>query len=305
LISFRYHLVSIVAVFLALAVGVVMGTTVVKQGVIENLQNRTNNLLEQTHTYQQQVIQLQLDLRGAKKLIQEVEPHLIQGQLAGQQIVMVTVQGVDPGEVDGVKRELEQAGASVLSVLVITARMALQDEGARADLAQMLQASPATPAADLSDIAARALGTRLADGSDPSATLDLLQQLVGGRYIDVRAGSGGLPQIGGVGQSIVVLTGGQSDPPVDPQTFLLPMLGAIVAVARPLVAAETTASAYEFVPLIRDDASLDHRMVTVDDADTVQGRVAVVLGLRDVIALPSSAGDYGTKSGASSLIPKP
>ena len=37
MISFRYHLVSIIAVFLALVLGIVMGTTVIKQGVITSL----------------------------------------------------------------------------------------------------------------------------------------------------------------------------------------------------------------------------------------------------------------------------
>ena len=35
MVSFRYHVVSIVAVFLAIGLGILMGTTVVRQGVVE------------------------------------------------------------------------------------------------------------------------------------------------------------------------------------------------------------------------------------------------------------------------------
>ena len=63
MISFRYHLVSIVAVFLALALGVVMGTTVVKQGVIDELRSRTDSALKTTHTLQQQVKELNDELK--------------------------------------------------------------------------------------------------------------------------------------------------------------------------------------------------------------------------------------------------
>ena len=60
-----------------------------------------------------------------------------------------------------------------------------------------------------------------------------------------------------------------------------------------------------FVPLLRDDGSVDGHLVTVDDADLTSGRVALVLGLRDLLATPGKGGDYGVKAGASALLPRP
>ena len=112
-------------------------------------------------------------------------------------------------------------------------------------------------------------------------------------------------QVVGVGdQSVVFLAGGAQDPSVDMKGFLMPMVSEIVGENRPVVAAETMVTFYQFVPLLRDDGSLDNRLVTVDDADTVPGRVAVVLGLRDLLLSPGRGGDHGVKSGATALIPK-
>jgi Copper transport outer membrane protein, MctB len=59
------------------------------------------------------------------------------------------------------------------------------------------------------------------------------------------------------------------------------------------------------VTLIRKDESMDGHLVTVDNADQIPGRVALVFGLRDLLATPGKGGDYGVKDGASSILPKP
>ena len=90
------------------------------------------------------------------------------------------------------------------------------------------------------------------------------------------------------------------------QEFVLEPLAASLAVAgRPVVATETVDTAYPFVPLVRGDGVVNGRLVTVDNADTMVGRIAVVLGLRDLLETPGHGGHYGVKPGATSLIPKP
>ena len=44
MIHFRFHIVSIIAVFLAIAIGTVMGATFVGRGVIDRLQNRIDKV---------------------------------------------------------------------------------------------------------------------------------------------------------------------------------------------------------------------------------------------------------------------
>jgi len=44
MISFRFHVVSITAVFLAIAIGVVVGTTYVDGAVVDGLRNRIDSV---------------------------------------------------------------------------------------------------------------------------------------------------------------------------------------------------------------------------------------------------------------------
>ena len=44
MLTFRYHLVTLVAVFLALAIGVVVGSTFVGPAVVESLQNQVEDV---------------------------------------------------------------------------------------------------------------------------------------------------------------------------------------------------------------------------------------------------------------------
>jgi copper transport outer membrane protein MctB len=306
LISFRYHLVSIVAVFLALAVGVVMGTTVIKQGVIDSLQNQTNRLLGDTHALEDQVKDLQRAVGTWEAFGRAVQPMLVSGQLAGNDAVIVTQAGVDASEVDGVRNVLEQdgqAGAHVVAVLEVTSKMGLADSGARSELAQIVGGSPSDSASRLSERMASALAVRLGTGpgsldNDPN---DFLRQLIRGRFVAMRAGSP--TDVGGAEQSLILLSGGSGQPSVDPQSFLVPLAKVLVQGSRSVVAAETTDTNYPFVSILRNDPTLDDRLVTVDDADTPMGRVALVLGLRDLIVEPGRGGDYGVHCGSCGLIP--
>jgi hypothetical protein len=311
LISFRFHLVSIVAVFLALALGVLVGTTVVNQGVIDDLNGRVDRAVARSDELRNQVGTLQSQLRGWETFGRTMEPLLVSNQLTGERIVMVTLEGVDLSEIDGVRQTLEDAGANVESVLFITPKMALTDQKAQTQLADILQAGTTTTPADLAADAARLLAGRLATGAIPPSsatetTQDLLSQLVGASFLAVRGADGPLEEVGGPDQPVVLLSGGSQDPAVEPSLFLEPLAAALIANLRPVVATETVDTAYPFVPLVREDGGLDGGpLVTVDNADSIVGRIAVVLGLRDLLATPSQGGHYGVKPGATSLLPKP
>lgn len=89
---------------------------------------------------------------------------------------------------------------------------------------------------------------------------------------------------------------------MDPEAFLVPLVRATVAGEEPVAAGETEETVYTFVPLLRADGAIADRIVTVDNADTIPGRLAVVLGLRRLLET-GEGGHYGVKDGASSLLP--
>jgi hypothetical protein len=301
LISFRYHLVSIVSVFLALALGVLVGTTVVNQGVIGDLENRVNSAVKRAEEARTQVGELQQQVKEWGNFASAAEPLLVEGRLAGTEVVMVTQEGVGGADLERVRRTLQDAGGTVAAELVLTNKMELTDAAARSVLAGMVgrpeNADPAGMAAE----AARRLALRLT-GGPATAESDFLDQLRTEGFLVIRGGA--TPEdIGATFQAVVILLGGSDAAVVDPAWFLQPLATSLAESARPVVAAETTESASPFVTLIRGNGALDGDLVTVDNADQVPGRVAIVLGLRDLLASPGNGGDYGVKDGATSLLP--
>lgn len=302
MISFRYHLVSIVSVFMALALGVLVGTTVVNQGIVNDLRRRTDAAVKNSDKLRSQVADLNTQIDMARSFENIVMPMLIKGQLTGVDVVLVTQQDVSASDVDSVRRALSDAGATVVAEIVVTNRMALSDNSSRADLAAVLGTTSGAP--DLAKQAARAVGERLANGPGLATTDDLLTKLSSSGFLVTRGGTG-TSAIGGGGQAVVLLSGATTPPAVDPGLFLAPLAATLVQSQRPVAAAETQTTVAPFVPLLRDDGSLDGHLVTVDDADSMPGRMALVLALRDLLASPGKGGDYGVKAGASALLPKP
>ena len=303
MISFRYHLVSIVAVFLALALGVVVGTTVVNQGIVDDLRRRTDAAVQNADKLRSQIADLNSQLNASKSFENVVMPILIKDQLTGVDVVVLTQQDVSASDVEGVRRALTDAGAIVVAELVVTNRMALADGSSQAELAAALGVTNTGASDQLAKEAARALGTRLSTGPALDPGDDLLTKLGSSGFLLTRGGAGP-DSIGGAGQAVVLVSGATS-PTVDPGSFLAPLATALVQAGRPVAAVETEAAVAPFVPLLREDGSLDGHLVTVDDVDSTPGRVALVLGLRDLLSSPGKGGDYGVKAGASGLLPRP
>jgi len=313
LISFRYHLVSIVAVFLALGLGILAGTTVLNQHLVKNLKSRTKQAEQDVAALRQQLFDLKGQVGDLQAYIKDARPFLIDGKLEGQQVVLLTQDGSDPAAVAEARSALTDAGARVTS-LDLTSRMALADPTSQKDLATLLDMPADTPPETLQAAAARSLGDRLAEGPpvadlpQPNAPRDLLEGLLSKGFLKATSLTPAqLPQIGGTNQSVVVVAGGNSAPAVPLESFLLPLISQLEQhVGVPVAAAEsTTTTTFPFVPLLRGDGQLaSDPMVTVDDLDPDHGGgVALVLGLRNLV-LTGQGGNYGLKTGSDGLLPR-
>lgn len=64
MINFRYHVVSLVAVFLALAVGIVMGSTVIDRAIVDGLRNRIDTANKNTEEKRAENDQLKTSAKG-------------------------------------------------------------------------------------------------------------------------------------------------------------------------------------------------------------------------------------------------
>jgi hypothetical protein len=295
-ISFRFHLVSLVAVFLALGLGVLAGTTVLNQVLVTRLEN-------QTEAFSRQNARLDEALNDMEDFQEQALPYLLEGRLQGQRAVLITQEGTDDQAIANVRSGLEDAGASVLALISVGSRLALPTEEDRAALAETLGVSDSDDPVELKRQAAEALATRLLVGPLEN---DLLAELIGQEFLLNRGpglGEQGLEELSDA-DLVVVVGGGAEQPAPRPDTFLVPLVASLAQSEGDLVvaAAESVDSRYEFVTLLRGDPDTAAGIVTQDNVDQVAGEVGLVLALEDLM-LFGEPGHYGEKDGASDLIP--
>ena len=305
MISFRYHLVSIVAVFLALAVGVLVGTTVLDQGIVNRLQDQTRDANQRAAQLRDQVEELQAAFARSDGFIEDQLPDLIDGELTGREVVVVTHDGVDPAVLADAEAALEAGGAEVVGRFAMTSRMASKDAATRQELAELLGVSLSTTDA-LTSQAALAVADRLAAGAPIGDDQDVLGDLLFRGFLTSEGGTSDLQDVGGPGQAVLVVAGSQGRPTVNPGAFTVPLVEELVRVGAPVAAVEGTDSAFRFVEVVRLNSQVagSDELVTVDDVDEAVGKFSLVRGLAELIRT-GRGGHYGGKDGTTAVAPEP
>jgi hypothetical protein len=113
MIDFRYHLVSIVAVFLALAVGIVLGSTELQGPALEGLQSTADSLRSQLAAASSERDSYQAQAEAASQFLTTAAPTLLRDRLAGQNVVLITEPGAASDVITGVRKAATSAGATI------------------------------------------------------------------------------------------------------------------------------------------------------------------------------------------------
>jgi Copper transport outer membrane protein, MctB len=305
-INFRYHVVSLTAVFLALAIGLVVGTAALNGPVADSLKDQVSALSKDNSNYRAQANQYREELNSAQVFATQVAPALLNGKLTGRKLLLVGLPG-SQDYVDLVKSMLTVAGATV------TAKVTVQDKffdpannTELLDLA-MQGSQPTIPAEGLpvnsdgvetsSALLALALQQRTSEVAADDLTAVLTAYTKQG-YIAVDKGA-----VGGAEATVIV----SGLPPVDKdaakKTQSAVTLATQFAKAKPLVVAGNGVGDGNLVSEIRRDPTLVRSISTVDNGSTAQGQVATALAVAERV-VQGRVGQYGLSAGAVSLVPK-
>ena len=112
-IDFRYHLVSIVAIFLALAIGIVIGTAALNGPVTKALQKGNASLNAALSNERAQNAALGQQVGAAGTFAQDAAPQLLAHLLDEQRVVVIEAPGSSGAVDSGVIAVLHQAGATI------------------------------------------------------------------------------------------------------------------------------------------------------------------------------------------------
>ena len=306
MVSFRFHLVSLVAVFLALGIGVLTGTTVINRGLVARLEDQTNDLEADADRLREDVDRLSGQVETWNAFGQEAMDVLLAGRLEGQRVVVVTQEGTDDASIDGVLAALRMAlgeeDGTLVGPISVSGRMALRSEADRTELAAVLGADPTSEAQVLQAQAANRVAQRLAFGAPGD---DVLEGLIDAGFLvdeGPELGEGDLQDLGGEGELVLTLVGGPSAG-LSPERFMVPLVSDLASDGATVAAAEPTNAdgSDPFVGLLRGDGTVSGRIATQDNVDQLPGQVGIVIALEDLAR--GVAGHYGTQDGASSVVP--
>ena len=145
MISFRYHIVTIVAVFLALAIGLLGGAAFVQPALQEQLQDQTDRLRNDLEDRTQQIGDLRDQLGALNGFADSVMPYLTSGTLSGTPVVVVTQAGVEDEVLTQAQAALASADARILTTVSATDQLVSEDPTTQEQLATIV-GEPTAPA---------------------------------------------------------------------------------------------------------------------------------------------------------------
>lgn len=149
MINFRFHLVSLVAVFLALGVGVAMGASFVDRATVDTLRGRLDQLEGNYRERGQEIDDLHTHLRSIDERTSALlgdGSAVVAERLAGRNVAVIAPSNTPPAALDATWSALGAAGAVRSGTLRVEPALALDDEGVLEEVRRMMELDSATPA---------------------------------------------------------------------------------------------------------------------------------------------------------------
>jgi hypothetical protein len=302
MIDFRYHLISIVAVLLALSIGIVMGSGVLGGPILDDLQDRADRIREINSELRAESELRLTRINELEDSLEEIEPYVLNGALVGEDVVLFELPGVSASIIEELRSSVGLADGSIVTHIEFTDKLELGDDIERDELALAL-ASVSSRREDLRVELATHLGARSAAAADRSSAAaegrldDLLAQLEDSEFLSVERTEDEETVPGG---GLFMVVGGTEDPTVE----LGPMateLALRLVEGGAVMAGETSGSEAQMLISVIDDSDAERSIATSDGVDTTIGRVAAVLGLG--LAAEGEVGHYGLGPTASETVP--
>jgi hypothetical protein len=308
-ISLRSHAISLAAVFLALAVGVLLGSGLLSNTLLSGLrddkaalQNQINGLTDEKNALNQKLV-------AAGEFDAQMSPRILGGTLAGKTVVVFRTPDAADDDVDGLTRFVAAGGGTVSGTIALTQQFV--DANAAEKLMSVVN-SPIVPAGralstklvDQGSQAGDLLGIALLRGRDPAVPPvdDAQRDTVLATLRDTGFVSYGGERIGPADAALIVTGGGLGDGAGNQGATVARFAAGLAPHGFGTVVAgrDGSASGTAAVAVTRSDAGLSGAVSTVDDVDSQSGRVTAVLALHELVS-GGRPGQFGTGRGATSV----
>jgi hypothetical protein len=311
MISLRQHAISLAAVFLALAIGVVLGSGFFSDTLLSSLRNEKRDMAAQITGLTDQKNALTEKLSAANNFDNQLVGRIVHDALAGKTVVIFRTPDAKDDDVAAVSKIVSQAGGSV------TGTVSLTQEFVEANSAEKLRSvvnSSVLPAGtqlstklvDQGSQAGDLLGIALLTNAKPDAPAAIddgqrdtvLAALRETGFITYQP-SEHIP----VANAALIVTGGALPADAGNRGVTVARFAAALAPhgsGTLLAGRDGSSTGSTAVAVTRADAGMAGAISTVDDVDVEPGRITAILGLHDLVN-GGHTGQYGTGHGATSV----
>ena len=307
MIDFRYHLVSLISVFLALAVGVVLGAGPLQNSLGTALNDQVTALRENRNATQAKLEQTETAVNERDSYITQAASSLLPGTLASKSVAMVLLPDAKAEDADAITTQLKSAGATVTGRVSLTSTWVdLSRENYRSTFSGQVQGHlGSTNSKDANGILGEALAKALTANDDSSRVLmDMLSVTVdksGTPFISVDSTPtaaaemivvvGPRPQASsGKGATV------EASPGEDPKAWAKALEG--TAGRAPTVVVGSADGDGGVVGIIRSEKA---KVTTIDSVGQIAASVSTPLALASTRA--GTTGHYGFDKGAEAVMP--
>jgi hypothetical protein len=278
--SARYHATSLIAVFLALAVGILIGAEFGGDALTQTRKNLENSLVGNLQDARSHVEDLNGELGKANEFDEKVYPVLTRDRLQGQRIALIAFGNLPSEITSAVEDALGPTGAKLVGVGVVREPV------------------------DTSSLAEELSATRFSEvATDPEEMNELgtgvgRQIVIGGTLPEVVRGglfSHASGEFGPLDAVIVVRDQPEGMGPVQRSTanaLETSMVRGMSGTGLPIVGVESTTTEPSSIGFFQAN-----ELSSVDDVNTTAGQLALVY------ALGGSEGSFGVKGSADRLLP--
>lgn len=309
MITPRHHAISLAAVFLALAVGVVLGSGLLSDTLLSGLRAEKQDLRAQIDTLRDQQNVLNEKLSTADDFAAAMTGRIVHDQLSDRSVVIFATPDAHDDDVAAVARIIGQAGGTVTGTVSLTEQFV--DGNAAEKLRAVVESGVVPAGAQLSTTlvdqgsqAGDLLGIALLIDRDPAVlpAADPQRDTVLAALRDTGFLTYGDQHIGAA-NAAVVLTGGPLGDDAGNKGASVARFAAALAPhgsGTVLAGRDGCASGTAAVAVARADAAMAQLFSTVDDVDAESGRITTVLALSSLIN-GDRAGQYGIGHGAGAV----
>jgi hypothetical protein len=278
--SARYHATSLIAIFIALAVGILIGAQFGGDALNETRKNLEQSLVGNLQDARSHADDLSGELGRANEFDEKVYPVLTRDILQGQRVAIVAMGGLPSEITSAVEDALGPTGATLVGVGVI--REPVDTAGLGGELSKTRFAEIQGLPEELTELGV-GVGRQIVIGGT-------LPELVRGGMFSRASG-----EFGSLDAVIVVRDQPESMGPVQRSTanqLETALLKGMTATRVPTVGIESTSTEPSSIGFFQSN-----NLSTVDDIDTTAGELAMV-GV-----LNGAEGSFGVKSSADRLLP--